>query len=188
MAYPHGPVVRVHCTKELITTAVAADSTNCFVAEAVKAAYPQARNVAVDVATIRFSDFTKGYRYVYLTPYIAQQAIIEFDDGKAPTPFAFSLRGAHVTRAGYTATEKAAAKRKNEKYRDKRRELVAKKRAAKERELPKRATLVLNRGKDGPIPHRVGGRRAPQLRMTRHFGVRLFRGASQARAEATESK
>jgi len=88
------PKLRIHVTDEIIAQSKRADSSHCMVAEAVRAEYPAAVKVAVDLATIRFSDPEKGYRYVYLTPHVAQQNIINFDQGVSPEPFEFFLRNA----------------------------------------------------------------------------------------------
>jgi len=164
---PKGPVLRIHCTKEIITKAVTANSAKCWIAESIKAAVPVAQNVAVDLATIRFSDLQKGLRYVYLTPYTAQRAIIDFDEGTPPSPFSFLLRNAHVTRAGSSDNTKAH------------------RRAAARGKQHQRAHLHADRSERKGGSHaairRVGGRRPPQLRMLRQFGVRAFRGASRER-------
>jgi hypothetical protein len=90
------PYVRVDITKDLISDAVKNDSGHCMVAEAVKLAYPNAKNVGVDVFTIRFSDPKSKQRYIYQTPEIARVAIIRFDMGVKPEPFNFVLRGGQV--------------------------------------------------------------------------------------------
>jgi len=174
---PKGPVLRIHVTKEAITKAVTADSSKCWIAEAIKIAVPWAQNVSVDLATIRFSDLAKGLRYVYLTPYAAQRAIIEFDEGTPPHPFSFLLRNAHVTRAGSTdrtkAKRAASAKQKNL-------DLTLKKTVLK---ADRRNHTTVH----ASAIRRVGGRRPPQLRMLRQFGVRAFRGASRDRLERDQA-
>src|SRR3954453_9606775 len=113
--YPKGPRLKVNVTQDLITEAVRNHSGRCWIAEAIKAAYPNATHVAVDVATCRFSDNDKGHRYVYLTPYSAQLALLHFDEGRNPSPFAMILKNAHVTRAGVgkrAKTEKKKVSRK----------------------------------------------------------------------------
>jgi hypothetical protein len=170
MKFPKGPAVRVSVRKEHITTAVEANSTKCWIAEAVRAAIPKAQNVAVDVATTRFSDLEAGYRYVYLTPYAAQKALLEFDEGITPAPFSFLLRNAHVTRAGTqpaTKARRANTKAKRQKHHD-----------------PVQMIRTERDAEKGALPRRAGGKRPPQLRSLRQFGVRAFRGASKARLEA----
>jgi hypothetical protein len=84
--------------EETIDQSIKRDSSHCMIAEAVKAAFPDAQSVSVDVQTIRLSDPTKRLRYTYLTPRIAQVAIIKFDQGDKPEPFEVTLRNAQVTR------------------------------------------------------------------------------------------
>jgi hypothetical protein len=68
-----------------------------MLAEAVKEAYPDATRVAVDLQTIRFSD-NRGRRYTYLTPRLAQVALVKFDQGSQTiTPFSVKLRNGVAT-------------------------------------------------------------------------------------------
>lgn len=180
--FPSGPNVRVVVGKEHITNAIAADSSKCWIAEAIKAQVPVATAVAVDVATTRFTDPTKGLRYVYLTPYAAQKALLDFDEGTPPPPFSFYLKNAHVTRAGSLPVKpelraKALTKRDRENQKRK-----AERRAALHKDLGQ--SQIVRSANRSKLPRRVGGKRPPQLRMKRMFGVRAFRGASKARLEA----
>jgi hypothetical protein len=88
---PHAPRFDVTITRERIETAIRRDSAYCMIAEALKEAYPNARYVLVDLQCIRFSDMTKRLRFVYLTPRVAQHALIDFDQGQVPEPFAFRM-------------------------------------------------------------------------------------------------
>jgi hypothetical protein len=87
------PVIRGKVTEEMILNAVRGNSGWCMVSVAVKAAAPWATHISSDLQTIRVTDPTKGLRYVYLTPRMAQNALIKFDQGKQPEPFDFALRG-----------------------------------------------------------------------------------------------
>jgi hypothetical protein len=69
-----------------------------MIADAVQDARPNARFIAVDLATIRFSE--DGRRYVYLTPRKAQSRLLEYDAGKKPEPFDFRIEDAQVLQAG----------------------------------------------------------------------------------------
>src|SRR2546430_6620598 len=62
-----------------------------MIAEAVKHSISGIKNVSVDLATIRFTDKKSGVRYTYMTPYYAQQALVQFEEGKKPQPFTFTL-------------------------------------------------------------------------------------------------
>ncbi len=84
--------MRVQITKEHIATAKKRDSQHCMIADAIKAGKTNAKWLLVDVQSIRWSNLKTGKRYVYLTPPIAQQAIIAFDQGKPLKPFAFTLQ------------------------------------------------------------------------------------------------
>lgn len=106
----HSPKVLVKVTQKIINESVQADSSHCMVAEAVKAAYPNAKYVSVDIQTIRFTDKEKGKRYTYLTPRKAQEQIIAFDQGfdDELVPFQMTLQGGQVTDAGKTSSQRAA--------------------------------------------------------------------------------
>src|SRR6266702_2903704 len=83
-----------------------------MIADSVKHCYPWARNVTVDIQTIRLSDPDRGVRFTYLTPRQAQLALLDFDAGEPVEPFNFVLprRSAHVQwmrrRPAGTITEK----------------------------------------------------------------------------------
>ena len=144
-----------------------------MIAEAIKRAFPKASAVAVDISTCRFSDLSKGLRYVYLTPRTAQDAIVDFDEGLLPQPFKVKLRAPHVSRAGQGSprTARRNAKRKIQR--------------AAAKALPRRAALHPH--DRGEVPDRVGGRRPPQLHTRREFGIRAFRGKSLSRLAAEQA-
>lgn len=179
--FPLGPRVTVSVEKETISSAIVANSGKCWIAESIKKAVPSATHVAVDLSTTRFTDPERGLRYVYLTPYTAQLALLGFDEGTPPQPFRFVLKNAHVTRANVARARKTAAALKGrEKQNEKRRAVRAEKRAEK----AAGAAQLLPGTSAHAVPRRIGGRRPPQLRMLRQFGIRAFRGASRKRLEA----
>jgi hypothetical protein len=94
---PHGPRVDVNVTKPIMDLSKGRNSSHCMIAEALRDARPDAASISVDLQTIRFSLPNRRLRYTYLTPRIAQLALIKFDQGQMPEPFSFSLKGAHVT-------------------------------------------------------------------------------------------
>jgi hypothetical protein len=94
---PPAPRIKVIVTKEIIATAMPADSGHCMIADALVLSYPAAAFPSADLATIRCSDIEKGLRYIYLTPRSAQEALIRFDQGERPEPFAFELRSGQTT-------------------------------------------------------------------------------------------
>jgi hypothetical protein len=183
MKFPHGPVVRVQCKKETITKAVTANSSKCWIAESIKDQFPKAAHVAVDLSTTRFTDPERGLRYVYNTPYAAQLAIIAFDEGTPPEPFAFTLRNAHVTRAN--CKPKVAIDPKHNTRQDRKNAAKRVKRAKHVQQTLAGPAFLRTNSQGGPHSvRRLGGRRPPQLRMLRQFGIRAFRGASKKRLEA----
>lgn len=162
---PRSPQVKVEVTDEIMQSSKQRHSSHCMVAEAVKVAFPGAKAVAVDVATIRFTDPTKGFRYTYLTPYPVQQEIVRFDQGEDSQPFKFTLRRGQVTRAGFHGirTRKPLTEAQEE-----------------QREGLGTAQLVARdtEGKShGPIlPDRIGGRTPPRaIGSRREFGLRAMK-------------
>lgn len=96
---PRSPRVHVVIDPETITGAVRRDSRHCMIAEAIKRAMPELTSVSVDVASIRFTEPKRRVRFTYMTPPIAQHALVDFDQGQQPEPFSFTLnRPAHITR------------------------------------------------------------------------------------------
>jgi hypothetical protein len=105
---PRSPVVNVEVTEETISHAAKRDSQHCMIADAVRAAFPDAKAISVDLATIRFTDPRKGLRYTYLTPRMAQVELVKFDQGIKTQPFKFRLRAAHVSRSGRKGAPRTA--------------------------------------------------------------------------------
>jgi len=97
MGYPKAFVIEV--TEEIITSAIANNSGHCMIADAVKASLNGKRPL-VDIQTIRWTDVTKGVRYVALTPAYAQKKLLEFDNGDLPEPFTIRLQPIQTVRAG----------------------------------------------------------------------------------------
>jgi hypothetical protein len=93
------PTVAIAIDQETIDASIQRDSSHCMIAEAIKKAAPNMKNVQVDLGSIAFSDPVKRLRYTYLTPRAGQIALIEFDRGIRPGPFSFTLKTAtKVTR------------------------------------------------------------------------------------------
>lgn len=114
--------MRVSVGKEHIENGVAKNSQHCMIADAIKDARPKAQFIMVDLQSIRFSDPTKGVRYTYLTPAIAQSAILKFDRGDQVKPFSFSLTEPARARKmqtdnADTPKRKAILKKADKKYR-----------------------------------------------------------------------
>lgn len=90
------PIIDVgepHCER-----AIQRDSSHCAVADAIAEQVPNARNISVDLQTIRWSDPSVGLRYIYLTPRPAQEMLIAIDEGwdDLVKPIRFELRNAQV--------------------------------------------------------------------------------------------
>lgn len=97
----HQRAVSVVIDEDVLKSAQRRDSSHCMIADAIRAQNPGVNRVAVDLATIRFTDPKRGLRYVYLTPPLAQRALIRFDQGQRNEPFEFTLRrAAQITQAG----------------------------------------------------------------------------------------
>jgi hypothetical protein len=62
-----------------------------MIAEAVRAARPNVRNVAVDLGTIRWTDPKSGLRVTFATPAAVRDALLSFAHGTTPDPFQFIL-------------------------------------------------------------------------------------------------
>lgn len=84
--------VTVNVTQPIIDRSEKANSDHCMIADAIRAALPDAKSVSVDLMTIRFTDPAKRQRYVYLTPRPIQLALINFDQGSHTEPFNFQLK------------------------------------------------------------------------------------------------
>ena len=146
------PRVEVVVSQENIDFSITGHSSHCMIAEAVRTCFPGAKKIAVDLQTIRFSNWSKGERYTYMTPRVAQIAILNFDRGLKPEPFKFRMRAGQTTAAGKAQDGKAAKQK---------------------------AGLQMPVGAAGKkharpsIPERVGGRPPPtMLGVRRQFGLR----------------
>jgi hypothetical protein len=73
-----------------------------IIVEAVRAARPDVRNVAVDLGTIRWTDPKTGRRVTFATPAVLRAALLALAGGAAPEPFHFILERA--ARAARPAT------------------------------------------------------------------------------------
>lgn len=176
--HPRSPRLIVHVDKATIGESVRRDSSHCMIAEAIKQEYPNASQCSVDLQTIRFSDKKRNVRFVYLTPTVAQRAIVLFDDGKMPEPFAFKLRGAQVIKG---ATQE---QRDRKAEADRKRFLRYKKLGwvdAHGRYLGKpggnRRKLIRREGQKnrGTVPEVVGGKAPPLSRGRNDTGIPFTR-------------
>jgi hypothetical protein len=69
-----------------------------IIVEAVRAARPDVRNIALDLGTIRWTDPKTGRRATFATPAVVRDALLGLAEGIWPEPFRFVLgRGARGT-------------------------------------------------------------------------------------------
>jgi hypothetical protein len=158
---PRPPRATIQVTQQHIDTATPKNSGHCMIADALKAAFPDAQSVAVDVQTIRWTDPAKSQRYIYLTPRSAQVALVRWDQGIVIEPFSFKLKGAQIIRA----------KRKGSSGK-------AESSSKAESPIPRRAALHSRKNPshhDAP-PEVVGGRSPPKVSYNnrREFGLRAM--------------
>lgn len=151
---------------DTIERSVIGVSSHCMIAEAIKKAVPDARAVAVDLQTIRWSDRERRIRYVYLTPPSVQQALVDFDQGELIEPFTFRVRHAQIHRTAGPRPHRDTASSTE---------------AGRSRRALDKATLVMKHDRrDGP-PIRVGGQLPPVAALSsargriRTFGLRNLR-------------
>lgn len=103
----------IEVTQEIIATAKPKDSGHCMIADAIAAAIPDAKHIAVDLATVRFTLAGTGKRYIYLTPSVCQLSLISFDQEEIPDPFRFRLcKPAQIIKSGNQRTAEQKERRK----------------------------------------------------------------------------
>lgn len=96
----------IEVTQEIINTAAVKDSSHCMIADALRASVPNAQRVAVDLQTIRWTDPTRGLRFVALTPATGQKALLEFDQEIKPEPFRLRVQPFQVIKSGSRTSSK----------------------------------------------------------------------------------
>ncbi len=143
---------RIAVPQELIDNAIRGNSGHCMFAEAIRAEYPDAKRISVDLATMRYT--RKDKRYVHLTPRRAQEMLVAFDQGATMAPFSFQLQQpVQVVQARAARTDLAASVVRNTRGQ------VPRKRGGA---TPPRGALT-----DGDGGGRVAGR-------TRAYGLRAL--------------
>ena len=88
-----------------------------MIADAIHACNPNAQYVTVDLQSIQWSDKVSGYRFVALTPPIAQVKLLDFDTGKKVKPFMFTAHSVTERKMGWRAQHPNAKPRNGKKYR-----------------------------------------------------------------------
>jgi hypothetical protein len=92
----------VEVTEEHIAKALERDSSHCIIAMAVAEALPHVRHISVDLQSIRFTDPRKKLRLTFLSPHLARDIIVNFDQGLRGllAPVTFSMKPAIVAASG----------------------------------------------------------------------------------------
>lgn len=155
---------RIYVTQEMIDEAIRNNSGHCMVADAIKAAIPEARMVTVDLQTIRWSNPLKRLRYMVLTPRSVQVYIVNWDLGNKPAPFSFVLREAQVAYMGGTKFDRTPATPVKRKRHEK----------VKAKHIPRNARLELRSNGSAIRPVKLGGKLPPRMGLRRQFGMRAF--------------
>ena len=173
---PAAPAAEVTITPRMARAAEQKNSSHCAIAEAIKLLYPWATGIAVDLQTIRFSDPKKVLRYVYLTPRVAQQYIVDFDRGETTAGLSFKLRRGHVMPMKRKSANEAAGERT--RYLEKKDTPEYKKASENIRLREKLRHSVLHDRGRGPhsLPDPFGGAPPPIAPgRRREFGIRGLR-------------
>jgi hypothetical protein len=84
--------IRVRVDQDAIDQSMRKSSAHCMIATAIKRQYPRLRNIVVNITQIGMTDPKTGVRSLFLTPRIAQIALLNYDWGKAVEPFKFQAK------------------------------------------------------------------------------------------------
>ena len=155
------PRFRVNVTREIIDTAVQADSNACMIADAVKESWSKKFGrspiaVSVDIQTIRLTDPEEGRRHIWPTPPKAAVGLTYFDNGDRALliPFCFQLMNGHAIavkrQGGHRATKPETQKKLNQRH-------------AALRKLKRARLRVTAQGRrTSPLVSVLGGKEPPQ--------------------------
>jgi hypothetical protein len=100
--------ITIEVTPDLVARATKRDSQHCMIAEAIKRQDPKRySHIYVDLQTIRWSDAKTGKRYTALTPTVAAQLLVDFDQGEALEAVSFVAK---VIKVSTAATRGRAAR------------------------------------------------------------------------------
>lgn len=168
------PRLAVPVKERHIEDAVRRKSSHCMISEAIKEAYPTARQVLVDLQSIRFSLPEKGLRYLYWTPQIAQQAIVDFDQGNRDRLQPFTLKVSYAFQISRVRQSTATVARVRSKV--KRREaLTGEEEEILERDRARVRQPRVQPESGGRSPTAIDGRPPLSLAVTgrrRHYGAK----------------
>jgi hypothetical protein len=98
----HSGRATISVEQKHIDESLKASSSHCAIAEAIRDAIPWATYISIDLQSCRWTDSKRGIRYFFLTPHIAQELVINFDQGNLDklVPVTFSMRPCTITTAG----------------------------------------------------------------------------------------
>ena len=107
--------IKIKIKQENISRSCRKNSHECMIADAIQETVPWAKYVMVDLQSIRVTDMANNTRHIYLTPPIAQQAILAFDRGDKVSPFQMTLSQGYKRQMrcrvkGYKKSRKTYAK------------------------------------------------------------------------------
>lgn len=130
--------MKVKITKDCIKNAVKRDSHRCMIADAVRAAVPDARYISVDLQSIRWSNMKSGKRFTAFTPRIGQHKLLDFDQGHSVQPFEMEVTPVSTRKVGWKPNHPTSS-RKGKKYKSTGKKVY---RARKERQFGLRMFAV----------------------------------------------
>lgn len=104
--------MRISVSEKNIHDGKQKNSNACMIADAIKDRYPAAQFISVDLQSIRFTDTKRRKRLVYLTPPIAQLALVKFDLGAKVAPFDFRVDSPVKIKAMNSKTHERTARRR----------------------------------------------------------------------------
>jgi len=94
MSRKMSPRFEVNVHKCHVERAKECNAHECMIVQAIRDAHPRFRRIRVDTQSIRITDPETNKRYTYLTPLVAQQNIVAFDERKPVSFFKFKLERA----------------------------------------------------------------------------------------------
>jgi hypothetical protein len=151
------------------------DPNHCVVACAIQRAHPTYKRIAVDAATIRYTEEQKDgtrLRHVLLTPPPLQRIVVATDQGLKK--YLKPVRATAIP-AFIHVSNPPGRKKKNG---------ASEKKRAAIKKLAKNP-VVRSRGKGGNVPIVIGGVELPRISQRRGFGLR---GAALMESEAKTLK
>lgn len=166
---------QVRVTQTEIDTAIPANSGHCMIADAVKRTFTERYKrtpgrVSVDLQTIRVSDPLTRQKLIFLTPLVAQRALLQFDQKIKPTEFSFRMDAAQVLPMQDRTKQKQPRTEEQESQ-----ALCAVASATKRKRVRASVDVRASNGVGGTTPTKIGGKAPPTAVLSgnrRQFGIR----------------